>query len=311
MNLGVFEAHLQRVLQQRLGAAVDVHTGPVHGRPASGLRPEVFIHAARYADGGGVTADGATVARRPVAEAGGVSGFAEERPGQIDIDIACVCGQHAQAQTLAGLVAAPLLVALETLQAMPLGDPSDPLQRLQFGDHVTLLQAGGSSRQVHDGVALAQAMLTIRLQGFLQLRLLRKGGLSKASPYDWPLHLTLHADPAGVDLQAEHVVLHNDADHALELGGWSITDAAPRRPHRYVFSTGRLLPAGAVLRLYSGRGTDSAGRLYWGRRQAVWNNTGDLALLLDPDGVERARVAHTTPPAPAPALKPATARRRR
>lgn len=309
MNLGVIETHLQRALQQRLGAAVDVHTGPVHGRPASGLRAEVFIHAARYADGGGLTADGAVVARRPVAEAGGVSGFAEERPALIDIDVTCVCGQHAQALTLAGLVAAPLLVALETLQAVPLGDPTDPLQRLQFGDHVALLQAGGSSRQVHDGVALAQAMLTIRLQGFLQLRLLRKGGLPKTSPYDWPLHLTLQADPAGVDLQAEHVALHNDGDNTLDLGGWSITDAAPRRPHRYVFAAGRLLPAGATLRLYSGRGVDSAGRLYWGRRQAVWTNTGDLALLLDPDGVERARVAYI-PPAP-PAAKPVTARRRR
>lgn len=310
MNLGVIETHLQRALQRHLGAAVDVHTGPAHGRPASGLRAEVFIHAARYADGGGLTADGAAVARRPLAEPGGVSGFAEERPAQIDIDITCVCGQHAQALTLAGLVAAPLLVALETLQAMPLGDPTDALQRLQFGDHVALLQAGGSSRQVHDGVAVAQALLTIRLQGFLQLRLLRPGGLRKTSPYDWPLHLTLQADPAGVDLQAEHVALRNDGDHTLDLGGWSIMDAAPRRPHRYVFNAGHRLPAGATLRLYSGRGPDSADRLYWGRRQAVWNNTGDLALLLDPDGVERARVAYT-PPAPPPAIPPTKARRRR
>ena len=39
-----------------------------------------------------------------------------------------------------------------------------------------------------------------------------------------------------------------------------------------------------------------------GRRQAVWNNTGDIAILRDPDGVERARAVCV--PAPKPAKLP-------
>ena len=51
-----------------------------------------------------------------------------------------------------------------------------------------------------------------------------------------------------------------------------------------------------------GRGADDAHNLYWGRRQAVWTNTGDTAVLRDPDGSERAR-AECVPASP-PAAKP-------
>ena len=308
MNLGVIESHLQRALQARLGAAVDVQTGPAHAGPASGLRAQVFVHAARFTDLGGRTADGAVVARRPLAVAGGLAGFAEARPVQIDIDITCVCGRHAQAQALAALVAAPALLALETLQAVPLGDPGDAQLRLRLGDHQALLQAAGSSREMHDGVALAQAQLSLRLQGFLHVQLLRPGGLGKASLYDLPVGLDLLADPAGADLATERLCLRNLGTAMLDLSGWWVQDAAPRRPHRYLFAAGRLLAPGASLCLFSGRGTDGPGAVYWGRRQAVWTNTGDVARLFDPDGIERARAEHLLP---APAAPPARARRRK
>jgi hypothetical protein len=47
------------------------------------------------------------------------------------------------------------------------------------------------------------------------------------------------------------------------------------------------------VRVWTGRGTNDAENLYWGRRQAVWNNTGDLAILRDVAGAEVSRFAYT------------------
>jgi hypothetical protein len=77
-------------------------------------------------------------------------------------------------------VAAALLEALETLQAVPVGHPGTPLQHLVFSDHVAWPQASGAQRLVHEGVAVDHGVLTLRLEGFLQAQLLRAGGLHKA-----------------------------------------------------------------------------------------------------------------------------------
>lgn len=156
---------------------------------------------------------------------------------------------------------------------------------------------------MYDGIAVAQVLLTLRLQGYLHVQLVRRGGLHKKSPYDLPLRLTLQADPAGPDLQREHALIHNDGESTVDLGGWSVQDSAPRRSHRYTFTPGRLLAPGATLRLWSGRGKDDAGNVYWGRRQAVWTNTGDTATLFDPDGVQRAQVQYVASPSPPPAKR--------
>ena len=60
----------------------------------------------------------------------------------------------------------------------------------------------------------------------------------------------------------------------------------------------RSLAAGAALKLWSARGTDDGEHLYWGRRQVVWANEGDVARLLDPDAVERARATYLPLPTP-------------
>ena len=65
MNLGILEDYLLRALQARLGGDVDCRAGPAFCGPASGLRAQVFVHAASFQDGGGVTADGARVGRQP------------------------------------------------------------------------------------------------------------------------------------------------------------------------------------------------------------------------------------------------------
>lgn len=309
MNLGILEDHLLRALRTRLADAVEWRAGPAFSGPATGIRAQVFVHAAAFNDLGGITADGARVARQPVTLAGGASGFTEQRPASIDIEITCVCAQHGQAQVLAGLVAPVVLEALERLAPPLLSDPADVSRRLRFADHQAHLQTLRSHRVVHDCVGAAQVVLAVRLDGFLHVLLARPGGLAKQSAYLAPLRLEIQADPAGRDLQSEQVLLHNDGDSAVDLGGWTLQDAA-RRPHVYTFAATCRLVAGATLRLWSGRGSDDADNLHWGRRQAVWNNTGDIAILRDPDGAERAR-ASWSPALPEPPAAPPQRRRRR
>lgn len=296
MNLGIYEEVLLRALQARLGGDVDCIAGPAYCGPATGVRAQVFVHAAAFADAGGLTAEGARTARQPVTLPGGASGYTEQRPGVVDIEVSCRCAQHAQAQRLAGIVVPVLLDALETLAPPLLSDLQDTTRRLRFADQRAHLHAQGSQRLLHACVAAAEVVLTLRIEGFLHLLLARQGGLDKHSAYDASLRLEIHADPAGRDLQAEHVLLHNEGDTTVELGGWTLQDAA-RRPHVYTFAAGRRLAAGAALKLWSGRGSDDAGNAYWGRRAAVWNNTGDVAVLRDPEGAERAR-ASWSPPLP-------------
>ena len=289
MNLGAFEAPLIEALRGRLPGDPQLLAGPAFPGPASGVRPEVFVHAARLTDQGGIAADGAAIARLPWQAADGASGFAEDRPAVVEIDVAIVCAQLWQAQTLAGLAAMPLLEGLETLSGVDLGDPADARRRLRFTDHRASHGACRTERRVHDGVAVYALVLTLRLDGFLQVRLAAPGGLRRDSAHArLAPSLEVCFDPEGTDLEREHVVLRNGAATTIDLAGWTIEDAA-RRPHRYRFPPLALLPSGAELRLWSGRGSDDARNLYWGRRQAVWTNTGDTAILRDPDGIERAR----------------------
>jgi len=309
MNLSIFEDVLLRALRARVGGDIDWSAGPPWRGQATGLRAQVFVHAVGYTDAGGVTPDGAQTARQPVTLQGGASGFIEQRPGCIDIELSCLCAQHAQAQQLAGLLVPVVLEALETLAPPLLSDPLDATRRLHFADHRAHLHAQRSQRLLHEFVAAAEVVLTLRLEGFLHLLLARAGGLVKHSAYGAPLRLEIQADPAGRDVQAEHVMLHNEGEAAVELGGWTLHDAA-RRPHVYSFGAACRLAAGATLRVWSGRGKDDAGNVYWGRRAAVWNNTGDVAVLRDPEGAEQARTSWSPPLPEVPAAAPKRRRAR-
>ncbi len=303
MNLGLIEDHLLRALRLRLGSSIQWQAGPAFCGPATGVYAQVFVHVAAFADAGGTTVEGARTARQAVTLAGGATGFTEQRPGHLDIEVSCLCAQHPQAQVLAGLVAPVLLEALEMLAPPLLTDPADSTRRLRWADHQSHVHSQRSERLLHEGVPVAQVVLGLRMQGFVHVLLARPGGLAKQSTYAQALRLEVDADPAGTDLQSEHVRLINDGDNPVALGGWMLHDAA-RRPHVYTFAPTVRLAAGAMLRLWSGRGSDDIGNVYWGRRRAVWNNTGDVAVLRDPDGDERARAGWQPPLPVVPAAAP-------
>lgn len=96
----------------------------------------------------------------------------------------------------------------------------------------------------------------------------------------------LPADPPGVDnddLNGEWVELTNTGHSTIDLTGWGLKDESAS--HRYGFPDRFELPAGAAVRVASGCGTDRADHLHWCMsNSAVWNNSGDTAFLLDPNG---------------------------
>lgn len=90
----------------------------------------------------------------------------------------------------------------------------------------------------------------------------------------------------------EYVTLNNLSMQPTSLRSWWIQDAIG---HRYVFGN-ITLPSGGRLTLHTGPGDDETASsqlmLFWGRNRAIWNNTGDTALLVDPTGITRATLIY-------------------
>jgi micrococcal nuclease len=94
----------------------------------------------------------------------------------------------------------------------------------------------------------------------------------------------LQADAPGNDndnLGAEYVTFENRGTERLDLSGWTVRDEAD---HVYAVPEGTVLEPGGRITLYTGSGTDGDGALYWGRNGAVWNNGGDVVVVVDDEG---------------------------
>lgn len=96
----------------------------------------------------------------------------------------------------------------------------------------------------------------------------------------------IHYDAAGDDslnLNDEWVEFVNRATAPVDLSGWSVKDES--ESHRYHFPAGFRIPGEGAIRLHSGCGEDGANRLYWCHQgSAVWNNSGDTVVVVDPSG---------------------------
>ena len=87
-------------------------------------------------------------------------------------------------------------------------------------------------------------------------------------------------DPEGNDMQhldQEYVCFENRGGLAADMTGWHVKDLAD---HTYTFSSFTLSP-GALVRLRTGKGQNTATDLYWGLTMAIWNNDHDTVLLYD------------------------------
>ena len=86
-------------------------------------------------------------------------------------------------------------------------------------------------------------------------------------------------DPEGPDedmLDQEFVVISNEGASELDIGGWTLRDESSL--HRHRFRSGTVLPAGiSVVVTSASPSWDPGGG-------PVWNNEGDLILLMDRSG---------------------------
>ncbi|NTU83788.1 MAG: hypothetical protein HGA45_31185 [Chloroflexales bacterium] len=121
------------------------------------------------------------------------------------------------------------------------------------------------------------------------LPLVINGDAPVTPPTPDPAQVTIQQieyDPPGDDVQGEYVLLTNSGGSAADMTGWTLRDLAN---NTYTFPTFSLA-AGAQVRIWTKAGTDDAANLYWGRSQAVWNNSGgDTAILRDAAGTEVTR----------------------
>lgn len=85
------------------------------------------------------------------------------------------------------------------------------------------------------------------------------------------------------NLNGEYVKIKNYCSNTKSIGGWNLHDEG--RKHTYSFSSGFSVKAGASVTVFTGRGTNSATKRFWGRKYgAVWNNDGDTAYLRSGSG---------------------------
>ncbi|WP_318210995.1 MULTISPECIES: lamin tail domain-containing protein [unclassified Streptomyces] len=96
----------------------------------------------------------------------------------------------------------------------------------------------------------------------------------------------IYYDSPGTDrrsntsLNAEYVQIRNTTGAAVNLRGWTLTDAAN---HKYTFGN-FVLGKGKIVTVRTGRGTNSATNVYQNRGAYVWNNDRDTATLKKSNG---------------------------
>lgn len=85
---------------------------------------------------------------------------------------------------------------------------------------------------------------------------------------------------SNTSVNGEWAVIKNTSSSTKCLTGWTVKDAAG-----YVYTFGSFCLGGYhAVTLYTGKGTNSSTRRYWGRSWHVWNNTGDKAYLRNSAG---------------------------
>jgi micrococcal nuclease len=93
------------------------------------------------------------------------------------------------------------------------------------------------------------------------------------------------SDPPGSDtdnLEGEWVDIVNAGLTEISMRGWVLKDESSS--HRYVFADDFVITPQTVVRIHTGCGPDGDETLFWCNGSAIWNNTGDTAFLLDPNG---------------------------
>jgi hypothetical protein len=99
-----------------------------------------------------------------------------------------------------------------------------------------------------------------------------------------PIRITrIHYKQSGTNLNTEYIVFKNVTSSTVQMKSWTITSKPTTDHQTYVFPKTPVKP-GATLTLYSGKGTNTATKRYWGATSSRWDNSGDKAVLKNASG---------------------------
>ena len=111
---------------------------------------------------------------------------------------------------------------------------------------------------------------------------------SEAADYPTAYVSAVAADPEGDDLAVdggEHVVIANNADIRIDMGGWWIDVDGERLP----LGIGRQIDVGTELRVHPGPGETDDEAVFVGLDEEVLDDDGGVVILRDAAGTEVAR----------------------
>ena len=98
------------------------------------------------------------------------------------------------------------------------------------------------------------------------------------------MHITkIHYAQTGTNLDTEYIVFKNKSTATIQMRGWEIISAPSTDNQHYFFPRTKVAP-GHTVTLYTGKGTNSPGKRYWGATSSRWNNNGDKAVLKNAAG---------------------------
>lgn len=181
MDARMVEEFLEKRVKRLLGKHYVVTRGPEAITKYSGIRPEVFIHAAKVKDFGGVMPDGAHTARRPAKGPSTFKGFEEERPGRIILVISCMAGNYKIIQDLCHKLTPEVLLSFELMPKIPLGALPNNSVQLHFEDYTAHLHKAKTRRVNIDDSSIFKCKLVFYLNGFIHVWLTKRGGFSSQS----------------------------------------------------------------------------------------------------------------------------------
>jgi len=285
VNLAVIESHLRPAVQSAVGDLATVRLGPPVLSTVTGMRFEVWVHAQRFEDLSSIPTTGAVSARRPLELVGDVHGFAEERPGRIHVEITCTGPAYDTLATICAAIPPAVLPVLETMPHPLLASLPDESVTLRFGDCTAAVHSAITLRRTVEDASYFSALLDFRLDGFLHIVVAKQGGLARSPRESRPegvLAIRVFRNPSRGPATDEHVVVTNTGRAPVQLEGYVLQNAATR-PARFTFPA-LILSPGKDVRVWTRRGDDDAGNLFWGRAQSVWKINADTAALLDTTG---------------------------
>jgi hypothetical protein len=93
----------------------------------------------------------------------------------------------------------------------------------------------------------------------------------------------IHYAQTGTNLNTEYIVFKNTSGSRVNMKGWEII-SAPSTDNQHYFFPRTIVGAGRTVTLYTGSGTNSKGKRYWGSTSPRWDNGGDKAILKNRSG---------------------------